>query len=183
MPQPRKIDLIPLDLQRWLKTELEQRGFADIVEVTEALNFHLEERGETLTIGKTAVGKFSKVLKDQQDAFEFAELVMRDLDLEGESEMHKAIMQMIAVHAVKLMRKVSDDGDELPAKDLMALGKMLKELMSSAGMREKMLADERDRIVKAARAEAATTAAKVATEAGLSDDMVEQVKSSILGVA
>lgn len=183
MPRPRKLDLIPQELQARLKAALEQRGYADIVEVTEELNFWLEDAGLEITIGKSAVGEFSKVLKDQRDAFNFAEVIMKDLDIEGESEMHKAIMQMIAVHAVKLMRKASDDEEVLPAKDLMALGKMLKEVMSSAGIREKMLADDEERVAKKARVEAAAAATKVAQQAGISEETVEAVKQSILGVA
>ena len=158
MPAPAKLDLIPPELRDWLREELAARGFADIVDVTEALNFRLQEQGLELTVGKTAVGKFSKALKDQREAFSIAETLLSDMDIEAEGELHKVLMQMIATSAVHMIHAVREEDWHLEPKDLMSLGRMLKDLMSSSGMREKLLADERARITRqaqeAAKAEA-----------------------------
>lgn len=151
MPPPRKLDLIGDQLRAWLAEELMARGFADIVAVTEALNFRLEEEGLEVRIGKTAVGEFSKLLKDQRDAFAMAETLLADMDIEAESNMHKVLMQMIATAAMHMMQAVSADEDaQFDPKSLASLSRMLKDLMHSAGMREKLRADE----VKRVRAEA-----------------------------
>lgn len=151
MPAPSKIALLPEELRDWLRDELAIRGFGGHREVTDALNARLEAEGLSLSIGKSAVGDFSKALKEQREAFAFAEVVLADLDIEGESDMHKALMQMIATSAVRFMRSVHEGEGHLDPKDLMNMGRMMKDLMSSAGIREKLLADERARIAREAR--------------------------------
>ncbi|MEL7098278.1 MAG: phage protein Gp27 family protein [Pseudomonadota bacterium] len=183
MPPPRKIDLLPDEFRVRLARELQARGFADIIEVTDQLNFWLEEQGLQLTIGKSAVGEFSKVLKDQRDAFKMAEVLLEDMDVEAEGDMHKMLMHMIATQAAQYIASVSKQGVHLEPKDLMNLGRMLKDLMQSSGLREKFLEEDRARIAKAAREEAAEAGAKTARDAGLSAELEEQIKANILGVA
>ena len=96
MPAPAKLDLIPPELRAWLREALEARGFAEIVAVTEELNFRLQECGLEVSIGKTAVGRFSKALKDQREAFSIAETLLSDMDIAAEGELHKVLVQMIA---------------------------------------------------------------------------------------
>lgn len=151
MPPVAKLDLIPDEIRRWLSEELAERGFGQIIDVTEALNFRLEESGQTLTIGKTAVGNFAKALKDQREAFSLAETLLADMDIEAEGELHKVLMQMIATSAVHMIQSVREEGAHLEPKDLMNLGRMLKDLMASSGIREKIQNDERERIAKEAR--------------------------------
>lgn len=187
MPSPRKVDLLPPALRDRLRQELAQRGFGDIVPVTEALNFWLEGEGLELRIGKSAVGEFAKLLKDQQEAFSMAETLLSDMDIAAEGDLHRTLMQMIATSAMHMMRAVREEDGHLEAKDLMSLGRMLKDLMSSAGIREKILDDDRQRIARTAR-EAAQAEAAAAVEAegarrGLTADTVAAIKSQILGVA
>lgn len=182
MPAPKKLDLIPPELRDWLQEVLRARGYGDIVAVTEELNDRLAQEGVELSVGKTAVGNFSKLLKDQQEAFAMAETLLDDMDIERESDMHRVLMQMIATAAVQLMRSVSEEEKHLDAKDLMSLGRMLKDLMSSAGIREKLKEDERARVAREAREAAAETAVQAAQTAGMSADTVEAIKGAILGV-
>ncbi|WP_425091994.1 phage protein Gp27 family protein [Tropicimonas sp. S265A] len=183
MPSPKKLDLIPVELKDRLAQELATRGFGDIVDVTEALNFWLEEEGLEIRVGKTAVGEFSKALKDQREAFSMAETLLADMDIEQESDLHKVLMQMIATSAVQMMKAVREQDGHLEAKELMSLGRMLKDLMQSAGIREKIMSDERERIAVEARKNAADGVAKKSTELGLSADTVEAIKAQILGVS
>lgn len=186
MPAPAKLDLIPEDLRRWLAEELRARGFSDIVEVTDALNWRLEEAGLEVSVGKTAVGRFSKALKDQREAFSLAETLLSDLDISAEGELHKVLIQMIATSAVHMMQSVREDDGHLEPKDLMALGRMLKDLMASSGMREKLLEGERARIAAEARAAAATEVEQAldsaAAEDGLSEDVVATLRRRFLGL-
>ena len=183
MPPPRKIDLIPAELRERLAETLAGRGFGDIVDVTEELNFWLEEEGLELTIGKSAVGEFSKALKDQRDAFKLAETLLADMDIEQESDMHKVLMQMIATSAVHMMQSVREEEGHLEPKDLMNLGRMLKDLMQSAGIREKLREDERVRVAREAKEEAADSMSKSAKKIGLSAENVAQIRADILGVS
>lgn len=183
MPTPRKIDLLPEEIRDWLREELSQRGFGDIEDVTGALNDRLEENGLSLSIGKSAVGRFSKALKDQREAFSIAETLLSDMDIEAEGELHKVLMQMIATSAVHMIHAVREEDGHLDPKDLMNLGRMLKDLMSSSGMREKLLKDERDRIERKAREEAATEMEAIAREGGLTDDAIQTFRKKLLGVS
>jgi len=182
MPPVKKLDLIPDALKERLKTVLAERGFGDIVEVTEELNFWLEDEDLELRIGKSAVGEFSKLLKDQREAFSMAETLLTDMDITKEGDIHRTLMNMIATSAIQMMRAMREGDGHLEPKDLMSLGRMLKDLMSSAGIREKMLADERDRLLKEERTRNAEQGAKAARAAGMSDDAAELIKSKILGV-
>lgn len=186
MPAPRKIDLMPDELRQWLADVLRERGFGDIVAVTEDLNFRLEEAGMQLTIGKTAVGEFSKALKDQREAMGLAEELLADMDIDQEGELHKVLMQMIATSAVQLIRSVREKDGHLDAKELMSLGRMLKDLMQSAGFRERLKEDERKRITREAReaaeAEMAERVQGAISEAGLDDTMAAEMRRKLLGV-
>lgn len=145
MPSPRKIDLIGEELRGWLREELASSGFADIERITDALNARLEASNQQISIGKSAVGVFSKALKDQREAFTLAETLLTDMDIDAESDLHKVLMQMIATSAVQLIRAIREEDGHLEAKDLMNLGRMLKDLMTSSGLREKLREDERKR--------------------------------------
>lgn len=151
MPPPKKLDLIPDEFRDWLKTALEKRGFAEIEDVTAELNDKLEEADLGMTIGKTAVGTFSKALKDQRDAFSIADTLLAEMDIEQETDLHRALVHMIATSAIHMIKAVREGDGNLSPQDLMNLGRMLQSLMSSSGMREKLLASERERIAKEAR--------------------------------
>jgi hypothetical protein len=105
------------------------------------------------------------------------------MDLEAEGEMHRALMQMIATSAVHMMQAVRQDDGQFQPKDLMQLAKMLKDLMGSAGIREKLMDDERARTQRLAREAAAAEVEASAAELGMSDDTVQAIKGKILGVA
>jgi hypothetical protein len=186
MPPPKKLDLIPEELRRWLAEELRERGFADILDVTEALNFRLQEEGLEVRVGKTAVGDFSKALKDQREAFAIAETLLSDMDIEQEGELHKVLMQMIATSAIQMINAVRADDKHLDPTALMSLGRMLKDLMSSSGMREKLLADERARVARqareAAQAEMDEALEATAKEAGLDAGMLDRLRKGVLGL-
>lgn len=180
MPPAKKLDLIPLEFRTKLAELLQERGFGDIIQVTEELNFWLEEAGLQIRIGKTSVGEFSKLLKDQRDAFAMAETLLADMDIEAESSMHKVLMQMIATAAFQLMQAVSEKGEQLDPKQLSNLSRMLKDLMHSAGLREKMREDERQRLIRAEREAVAEEIEQRATQLGMTAETVEGIREQIL---
>lgn len=183
MPPPKKLDLIPPELRQELARVLQDRGFGDIVAATEELNAWLEAAGLEIRIGKTAVGEYSKLLKDQREAYELSAALLSDMDIERESEMHKVLTHLISTMTFQLLQDVRKEDKTLAPSDLMNLGRMVKDLMSSTGTREKLKDDERQRIAKAARERAAESVEQRAGELGLSKDVIEQIKSGILGVS
>jgi len=184
MPPPKKLDLIPAELKKRLAETLMGRGFGDIVDVTEDLNFWLEEEGLEIRIGKSSVGEYSKLLKEQRDAFSMAETLLGDMDIEAESTMHKVLMQMIATAAFQMMNAVSEKDGEWDPKSLASLSRMLKDLMQSAGLREKLKADERERVAEEARAEeraAQASALEDGVSAGRINAEAAQAAREIMG--
>lgn len=186
MPPPKKLDLIPVEIRHRLAQALQDRGFSDIIGVTEELNFWLEEQGLSLTVGKTAVGEFSKLLKTQREAFAIAETLLSDMDIEAESGMHRALMQMIAAAMFQLMQAVAEKGEHIDAKSLANLARTLKDLMHSAGLREKIMEAERERIAAEARRQAQDEMAGrvdgAVAEAGLSAERAADLRKKLLGV-
>ncbi|TNJ40483.1 phage protein Gp27 family protein [Phaeobacter sp. B1627] len=184
MPPPKKLDLIPLEFRQRLSMALQERGFGGIVEITEDLNFWLDEAGLEIRIGKSAVGEYSKLLKDQRDAFAMAETLLGDLNIEQESTMHKVLMQMIATAAFQMMNSVAEKDDaEWDPKSLAHLSRMLKDLMQSAGLRERLREDEERRIARKERERLAGEIEQKAHQLGMTKDTVASIKADILGVS
>lgn len=187
MPPPRKIDLLPEELRAWLKEELRARGFAGYEALAEALNARLETEGLEMRIGKSAVHAFgqeySEFVKYQEEASAWAASWMNDNGLEEEAQRHNVLFQMITTLAFKVMMSMqTKEGDEIDPKELHFLGKMLKDVMASSGIREKIMEEERARIAAATRAAAADTVEKSARQLGLTGETVQAIRAEILGV-
>lgn len=180
MPPPKKLDLIPIEIRQWLAELLMSHGFGNIVEVTEELNAKLEFEGVEIRMGKSSVGDFSKLLKDQRDAFAMAETMLSDLDVEAESNMHKVLMQMIATAAFQMMQNVSQQDGHFDPKGLANLSRMLKDLMQSAGLREKLREDERQRLARAEREAVAEELEEKANQLGMTAQTVQDIREQIL---
>ena len=151
MPPPRKVDLLPSELRAWLQEELKARGFGDYVALSEALNARLEDEGLQLRIGKSAIHaygqEYAEFVKYQEEASAWAAGWMNDNGLEEEAQRHNVLFQMITTLAFKVMQsQMMKDGGEINPQELAFLGKMLKDVMASSGMREKLMEAERARI-------------------------------------
>ncbi len=154
MPPPRKVDLLPPDLRDWLKEACETRGWSGYEELADTLNRRLVAEGSSLRIQKTAVAAFGKehrqFVKLQEEASAWAKDWMTGQGLGDEAEQHKVLFQMINTLAFKVMKAMLKEGEEPDPKDLHFLGKMMKDVMSSSGIRDKLIADAETRAAKEA---------------------------------
>ncbi len=187
MPPPKKVDLLPAELKAWLQDALKARGFSDYVALSEELNFKLEEQGLELRIGKSAIHNFGteyeQFAKLQEEAGAWAQQWMSDNDLSDEAERHHVLFQMMTSVAFKVLKsQMAKDGDEINPQELSFLGKMMKDIMSSSGIREKLMSEERERIAREAKQDAAETVKKHAGKAGMSEEITDAILSDILGV-
>lgn len=158
MPPPRKIDLLPAELRGWLQEELRASGFAGYEDLAERLNFRLEAEGLELRIRKSALhaygAEYEAIVKAQEEASAWAAGWMQEEGLADEAKRHSVLFQMITTLAFKSMKsKAMKDGDEIDPKELHFIGRMLKDIMASSGMREQMIAA--DRKAQAAKLDAA----------------------------
>lgn len=156
MPPPRKVDLLPVELRDWLREELVERGFGDYEALADALNNKLALSGSEMTIKKSALHAFGaeyrEFVKLQEEAGDWVEGFVREIGIEGEADRHSALFQMLSSLAFKTMKSAMSE-DAPDPKNLAYLSKMMKDLMSSSGLREKMKSDERARIERDAREE------------------------------
>lgn len=187
MPPPRKLDLIDEDLRTWLEDELKERGFSDYVQLTDDLNARLEDRGEELRIGKSAVHNFGaehkKFIELQRQTTDWAQSWVEEEGMKDEAGRHKVLVQMISAIAFNVLKsQLTKDGDQVDPKELHFLARMLKDMMASSGIREKLTADERARVAQETRENAATEIEKTSKQLGLTKKTVEGIKAAILGV-
>lgn len=164
MPPPRKVDLLPPELRGWLQDELRGRGFADYEALAEALNARLEAEGQELRIGKSSLhawgSEYREFVKLQEEASAWAQGWMADNGLAEEAQRHNVLFQMVTTLAFKQMQaQMEKDGAEIDARELHFIGRMLKDIMASSGLREKLAEDERKR--QAARLDQAEAAGDI----------------------
>lgn len=167
MPPPRKIDTLPAEIREWLQDTLKDRGFADYVEVTEELNTRLAEAGKVVTFHPATVHRFGQEYREfvrvQESASAWAQGWMQENGLEEEAKRHNILFQMVTSLAFKAMEaQMLKGGDEIDPKDLHFVGRMLKDIMASAGIREQMAAAERK--AQAARLDAAAASGEVSED-------------------
>lgn len=161
MPPPRKIDLLPAELKGWLQEELRARGFGQYEDLAEALNFRLEAAGLDLRIRKSAIHaygqEYEEFVRYQDEASAWAAGWMQEQGLEDEAKRHNVLFQMITTLAFKVMQaQMLKTGEDIDPQQLHFLGRMLKDVMASSGIRQQMVAA--DRKAQAAKLDAAVAA-------------------------
>ncbi len=191
MPPRRKVDLLPEELRARIKQALRERGFAGYEELTAEINDWLEEAGLEITLGKSAVHSFGQeyqeFVKLQDEAGNWARDWMSEHDISEEAERHRVLFKMMTTVAFKVLKaQANKDGDEIDPRELHFLGRMMKDVMQSSGIREQLMVKERERIAaeaaKAARDEAvAQLDSGVAT--GRIDAAAAQAAREVMGLA
>lgn len=148
MPPRRKIDLLPGEFRHWLQDELKECGFSDYEGVAERLNFRLEKEGVSLRVHRASVQRFGQeyreFVKYQEEAGAWAADWITDQGLDDEANRHGVLFQMLTTLAFKFMKDQMVEGQEVDPKELHFIGRMMKDIMASSGLRENMLKAERN---------------------------------------
>lgn len=179
MPAPRKVDLLPPELRRWLQDELRARGFADYEALAEALNGRLEEAGSELRIRKSALHDFGAEYREfvrlQEQASDWAKEWLGEMGMDDQAQRQNVLFQMLTTLAFKVMQaEVAKEGTEISPQSLHFLARMMKDVMSSSGIVQAMR--EKDRKDQAGRLEAAVAAGDI-------DALAAEKARRILGFA
>lgn len=148
MPSPRKVNLLPPELKTWLEAALRARGFGGYEDIAEELNEQLEELGSTLRIQKSAIHtygvEYAEFVKVQEASASWAQEWMTSEGMGDEARRHNVLFQMITALAFKVMQaQMIKEGSAIDPKELGFLGKMMKDIMQSSGIREQLMAAER----------------------------------------
>jgi hypothetical protein len=168
MPPPRKVDLLPPELRKWLQDALRARGFADYEALADELNWKLEEAGQLLRIQKSALHDFGSEYKEfvrlQEQASDWAKEWLGDMGMEDQAQRHNVLFQMLTTLAYKVMQaEVNKQGGEISPQNLHFLARMMKDVMSSSGMVQSMRDKERKEQV--AKLDAAVASGDIDAEA------------------
>lgn len=147
MPPPRKVDLLPSELRRWLQDELKERGFAGYEDLAEALNFRLEEEGLELRIGKSAIHAYGQEFQQyaamQEQAQDEIRAFLEEASLKEEVDVTSALFQQLTTIQWRLQMMLANP-DQLPdPRGMKDLTTALNNLIRSTSLRDGILKAER----------------------------------------
>ncbi|ANT39898.1 hypothetical protein RGUI_0827 [Rhodovulum sp. P5] len=178
MPPPRKVDLLPEELRRWLQDALRARGFSDYEGLADELNAMLEARGEELRIQKSALHAFGQEFRDyarmQDQAQDEIRAFLEEASLKDEVDVTSALFQQLTTIQWRLQMAMATP-DALPdPRGMKDLTTALNNLIRSTGLRDAIL-----------KAEHAALAAKLgeAVAGGEIDQAAAQKAREIMGFA
>jgi hypothetical protein len=184
MPPVGKIASLPEDLRAWLHKAIVERGFGDILGLTEELNALCKEGGVAITIGKSAVGEESKRVKRAQEAIkattEAARLIAETSPDEADhrSAAAMAIVQSEVFDLLLQIRETDDMTDPLARLDAMGDAALALSRMSRSRVNQAKWAAEVEARVKAV----AEKAARIAKKGGADAKTISEIRAQILGI-
>ena len=184
MPPRNKIATLPDDLRAWLHKAIVQRGYGDIVTLTEELNALCKEGGLAISIGKSAVGAESQRIKRASEAIrattEACKLIADQARDDGDTR-SEAVMAMIqdgmfeAILAAREAEAMEDPAERL---GLMSQAALAASRISRTRVNQAKWRDELELRAKVA----AEKVAKIAKRGGADARTVAEIRSQILGI-
>lgn len=184
MPRVSKIAKLPENLRTWLRRAIVERGYGDIVGLTEELNALCKEGGVAITLGKSAVGEESKRIKRAQEAIrattEAAKLIAEAAPDDGDNR-SMAAMAIVQSEVFELLLQVresetmTDPVDRLAVMNDAALG--LSRLSRSRVNQARWNTE-----VQAKAQLAADKVGKLARKSGADPKTVAEIRATILGI-
>ena len=183
MPPRGKIATLPEELRAWLHKAIVERGYGDIVALTEELNALCKEGGVAITVGKTAVGLESQRIKRAQESIrattEAARLIAESAPDEGDNR-SAAAMALVQSEVFDLLLKIreSEDMADLDRFGVMSEAALAMSRLSRARVNQARWNAEVERKTKAA----ADQVVKLAKKGGMDARTVAEIRASILGI-
>ncbi len=184
MPRISKIAKLPPELRTWLHCAIVQRGYGDIVALTEELNALCKEGGVAITIGKSAVGEESKRIKRAQEAIrattEAAKLIAEAAPDDGDNR-SMAAMAIVQSEVFELLLQVRES--ETIVDPVERLGVMNEAALGLSRLSRSRVNQARwNAEVQAKVAAAADKVTKLARKSGADPKTVAEIRASILGI-
>ena len=184
MPRPSKIAKLPAELRAWLHKAIVERGFGDIVALTEELNTLCKEGGVAISVGKSAVGVESQRIKRAQEAIrattEAARLIAETSPDEGDNRSAgaMAIVQSEVFDLLLQIRESEDITDPLQRLGVMNEAALGLSRLSRSRVNQARWNNEVEGKAKAA----ADKVSKLAKKGGMDAKTVAEIRASILGI-
>ena len=184
MPPVSKIAQMPAEVRKWLHQTFVERGFGDIVQVTEELNAKLREGGVAIYIGKSAVGAESQKLKRAQEVMRAtteAAVLISESSRDDANARGEAIMGMVEADMFECLMQVREcEAIEDPLDRMAAMSKAAKNIatLSRARVNQSQWRLELEGRVKAV----ADKVEKLAKKGGMDARTVQEIRTNILGI-
>ena len=184
MPPRGKIAALPDEIRAWLHKAIVERGFGDIVGLTEELNSLCKEGGVAITIGKSAVGEESKRVKRAQEAIkattEAAKLIAESSPDEADhrSAAAMALVQSEVFDLLLQIREAETIDDPLERLGVMSQAALAMSRLSRTRVNQAKWAAEVDARVKTA----AEKATRIAKKGGADAKTIAEIRTHILGI-
>lgn len=185
MPPRGKIAQLPDDIRAWLHKAIVQRGFGDIVALTEELNALCKEGGVAISVGKSAVGVESQRIRRAQEAIrattEAARLIAESAPDEGDNR-SAAAMAIVQSEVFELLLQVRES--ETIADPMERLGIMNEAALGLSRLSRSRVNQARwnAEVEKKAKAVAEQVASKLKKSGGMDARTVAEIRASILGI-
>lgn len=174
------VELLPEEVRHALERRLADSGFSNYSELTEWLN------GQGYEISRSAVHRFGQKVERRfasiKASTEAARLIADGAADEGDTR-SEALMAMLQTELFDAMVSIGEiDDDELPAIErfaMMAGAAKNIALLTSASAKLK----EYQSKVKSKAEATATEVSNAAKKGGLSDEVADEIRKKILGIA
>ena len=185
MPPVPKIALLPEEIRQWLHKAFVERGYGDIVGLTEDLNAMMKAGGVAITIGKSAVGVEAQRVKRATEAIAattrqmqlLADSASDDADKRGEAL--NAMVSAEMFEALLCAREADGEADPAARIALMNKAALAAARLTTSSVRQRQFRSEVED--KAKRAAAAVN--KIVKKGGMDAATAAEIRSQILGIA
>lgn len=146
----------------------------------DAITAHLQALEQD--VSRSSVGRYVKSYSESMKAYQAAQEVAgkwAEIFVENpDGDVGRLIAEMLKTLAFQTMADMGEEDKSIDPKDLMFLAKAVKDVSGATKINEERL----EKVAQKAREEAAEIATDAAREAGLTDEMVEDIKARIFGV-
>ncbi len=146
---------------------------------------HITKLHGDVDISRSGLGRYAKdyhdVAAEMRQFKEMAAGFAAELGAVPDTEAHQAVVQMMHTLLMRGGMEAIKSGNAMDPKDLMFLGRTIKDLISSVDIREKVADAVREKA-----ATAAETAIRESTKGGArlsADELIDQVRQQIYGIA
>ena len=185
MPAVGKIATLPAEIREWLHKAIVERGYGDIVALTDELNDMCKQGGVAVSVGKSAVGAESQKVKRAQEAIrattEAARLIAQSSPDVGDNRSAGA-MAIVQSEVFELLLKVRESADiDDPGERLAMMSEAA--LLLSRLSRSRVYQSRWNEEVESKAKAAADSVTKLAKKGGLDAKTVAEIRASILGIA
>ncbi|MGX2948579.1 DUF3486 family protein [Frederiksenia canicola] len=178
-----KVDLLPPNIKTQLAMMLRDKQFSQ-AEILEEINDLIRDCGlpETALLSKTGLNRYAsrmeKIGAKIRQAREVAEIWTKQFGEMPQTDIGKTLMEMVKQIAFETSLKLGEQDGGIEPKQLAHLSAAIQRLEQAESLSYK----REQAIRKEVAQQAADTAEKIVTEAGLSASTVKTLKEQILGV-